>query len=265
MRNLDSGSAASQSKGGCPSPGLRTLAFTLIELLVVIAIIAILASLLLPALARAKEKGQRTTCISNLHQLGLTEVMYADDNGDYMPFPNWGNDQVGWLYKPVGAAPPKLNPTNANLPYLEGLYWRYLQSSRVYLCPTDKTNTSYWGQRANKLSTYTMNGAVCGYGRLSDKRPNSYKISSFNPSAILLWEPDEQLYIKQWGFNGVYNDGSNEPNQSCGVGRRHVKGADVLGFGSHVFFIKFEEFNRELLSKPGLLWCVPDDPTGGAF
>jgi len=71
--------------------------FTLIELLVVIAIIAILASLLLPALSQAREKARNTTCMNNLKQIGTSNMMYADESGGVYPAPT-GWDLSLWPY-----------------------------------------------------------------------------------------------------------------------------------------------------------------------
>ena len=79
---------------------MREQGFTLIELLVVIAVIAILAALLLPVLARTKEKARSTECANNLRQWGLAYRMYADDNDDFLPRRGQGVQVLAQINRP---------------------------------------------------------------------------------------------------------------------------------------------------------------------
>jgi prepilin-type N-terminal cleavage/methylation domain-containing protein/prepilin-type processing-associated H-X9-DG protein len=134
--------------------------FTLIELLVVIAIIALLAALLLPALARAKVAAKKVQCINNQRQLAEAWMMYAGDNSDLVP-------ANGEIYPPSttvklwvqGAFYYPESNTNSNyiLDPKYALFANYIKTTKIYLCPTDRSTVILSGRPYPKLRSYSLN------------------------------------------------------------------------------------------------------------
>ena len=272
-------------------------AFTLIELLVVIAIIAILAALLLPALKTAKEKAQRTQCLSNEKQLGLALNMYLTDANDYLPWPCWGTSgdtdpacPPGWLYGKDYNNPNDLTHatvsdwTTLRVDNLAtGTYFQYLHSADVFICPvfgsivvgTGTGSPFNWQSYANKLSTYCMNGASCFFPGADGTAANlfHYRTSKasqvWSPLCIIQWEPSGST-----GVGNGYNDGANYPDTTEGVATSlHTKGANVLTVGGSANMMSFQEFLGEFNDPPanltkapkGLLWWNPAYQNGHGF
>jgi len=212
----------------------RKRAFTLIELLVVIAIIAILAAMLLPALSRAKEKANATSCRNNLKQWGGATLIFALDNDDYLPkdgTPNGTSVNEGWyvdLPRILGLRTYREMPWRTNASIDPG--------RSIWICPSNTRRSN-----GNNLFHYCLNLHVNATGT-----GNQAKLSSIRQPVHTVWLFDNG------GLAGVAQQNNVHTNL-------HNRGANFTFLDGHAARLKNVEYwdfatNKGRTNNPSLIW-----------
>jgi len=212
--------------------------FTLIELLVVIAIIAILAALLLPALARAKEQGKRTQCTNNNHQIGLGWAMYADDNnGIYPQTTGWG-DFGGQRGTPTSTTQWLVPFFGIYTDYTNRPLNKYIASLQSWHCPSDKGDPNYGAMNCfvEYGNSYCTQWDVDSWGVKHVTGETGSSTDSPIKASDIAIRPATKIIQGDWIWeNAGYNPAANPPWHSYKGQRRFV----MLFGDHHVEFFRF--------------------------
>lgn len=208
-------------------PGSAKRGFTLIELLVVIAIIAILAAILFPVFARARENARRASCQSNLKQIGLGFAQYIQDYDERYP-----NQSIG-------------TPPGAPYGWADALQ-PYMKSTQIYQCPSEKTGPNTDPTQSG-YTDYWLNGLTSGQHQ-STFEATAVTILNFESTAK---EGNAGSTGKEWYDRGV------KPNTTWNLQTyRHLEGSNIGFADGHVKWLTPESI---------MAGAATESTTNGAF
>jgi prepilin-type N-terminal cleavage/methylation domain-containing protein/prepilin-type processing-associated H-X9-DG protein len=217
----------------------RKKGFTLIELLVVIAIIAILAAILFPVFARARENARRASCQSNLKQIGLGALQYAQDYDEQL---------VGSYYGTTD----NMSNNTTNYKWMDATF-PYVKSEQLYNCPSDSFNPNerYVFHRNlpsgdhQKYGSYALNQYFNG-------GPSFRNLSQLDAPATTVWVTDSERGNWAQGYRLGFDNGGSAPDPIGGTPKkgfrkwgayaieRHLDTTNVLFTDGHVKAVKLE-------------------------
>ena len=262
-----------------PSEKMRRSGFTLVELLVVIAIIAVLAAILLPVLARARERARGALCLNNTKQLILAWELYADEHDQFLPYNvgmngtsfrtplNWVNDVMTWDLSSDNTNRAAI--TDASLgPYISG-------ALEIYHCPSDAAlsalqNAAGWDAR---LRSYSMNAMVGNVGNfltngVNVNNPNYKQFLELtqipHPSDIFVFVDEHPNSINDGYFlnKSPENNYWGEAEWDHLPASSHNRSATFSFADGHAELHRWHEPDTVMPVQPGVPYLPIDVPSG---